>query len=172
MLYMSGSICCDMHKKQYVSEDLKAGCCSIELTDAQLWTKIRTPTCSSWPASTEYVGEVFQLMLCWETRTGSGVLGQHLQQRGASVSGWEVFPTQVPVKSHISASGAPLFTWDLFPWNVLLNIGRIYVPYFWILIRTRYYLSCGFTALLVQMWVSAGVQLRGRGLCAIKIRCS
>lgn len=63
---MSGPICYDMHKQQYVSEDLKGGCCSTELTDAQLWSKFRTPTCSSWAAS-EYVGKVFQLMLCWRT---------------------------------------------------------------------------------------------------------
>lgn len=52
--------------KSNVSEDLKAGCCITEFTDAQLWSKIRSPTCSFWPASTEYAGKVFQL-LCWRT---------------------------------------------------------------------------------------------------------
>lgn len=57
ILYMSASVV--TRTKTSMSEDLKAGCCSTEFTDAQLWSKIRTPTCSSWPASPEYAGKVF-----------------------------------------------------------------------------------------------------------------
>lgn len=52
--------------KSNVSEVFKAGCFIMEFTDAQLWSKIRSPTCNFWPASTEYAGKVFQL-LCWRT---------------------------------------------------------------------------------------------------------
>lgn len=56
--------------------------------------------------------------------------------------------------------------------SLLLNIGRIYVPYFWILIRTRYSPSCGFTALLLKKWVWAGVELKEQRLCIAMSRCN
>lgn len=105
--------------------------------------------------------------------TELGVFGQHLQERDAGASGKHSLRRYLLSLTSLLQvlQEAQLFTWDLFPGSVLLNIGRIYVPYFWILIRTRYFLSCGFTALLVQMSVSAGVQLKEHRLCITKIKC-
>lgn len=101
------------------------------------------------------------------------VLGQHLHQRYTVASGKRSlckYLLSLTSLLQVLQEAQP-FSWDLFPGSVLLNTGRIYVPYFCTLIRTRYFLSCAFTALLVQMSASAGVQLKEHRLCITKIRC-
>lgn len=143
-------------KKQSVSKNLKAECCSIEHTDARLWSKILHSALgllqqSTWGrfSSSCCVGEICQ-------HIESGVLGHCLQQRDASVSGWKCFLhrylcnlTSLP---QVLQRGTSVHLGSVST-SVFLRAGKIYVPYFWILIRTRYSPSCGFTALLLQMWV-------------------
>lgn len=107
--------------------------------------------------------------------TESGVIGHCFQQRDAGVRGWKcslhrylLNLTSLPqvLQRDTSVHLGSVST------SVLLSVGKTYVPDFWILIRTRYSPSCGFTALLLQMWVWAGVELKGHRLCIASPRCN
>lgn len=107
--------------------------------------------------------------------TESRVLGHCLQQTDASVNSWKwsLHRHLLNLTSvlQVLQRGTSVHLWSVST-SVLLNVGRIYVPYFWILIRTRYSPSCGFTALLLKNWVWAGVELKEQRLCIAMPRCN
>lgn len=107
--------------------------------------------------------------------TESGVLGHCLQQRDAHVRGWKCclhrYLLNLTSPLQVLQRGTSVHLGSVST-SVLLSAGRIYVPDFWILIRTSYSPSCGFTALLLQMWVWAGVELKGNRLCIASPRCN
>lgn len=162
-------------KKQSISKNLKAECCSIEHTDARLWSKTLHSSLGLLKQSTKgkfssscYVGKLCQ-------HIESGVLGHCFQQRHAGVSDWKCslhrYLSNLTSLPQALQRGTSVHLGSVST-SVFLCASKIYAPYFWILIRTRCSPSCGFTALLLQMWVWAGAGLKGHQLCITSPRYS